>query len=117
MKRIAVRIGGFVVKPSFWIETLMSRKVTLEVEISQVNLPLSHGLFNNSVSTTSQCRRHLDKLFSLFDLDLINLCTNLDGQLNNNNYDHSRCRYLSPHSFKLFNRKLSNSEVQSSFSQ
>ena len=28
----------------------------------------------------SQCRRHLDKLSSLFDLDLF---TNLDGQLNN----------------------------------
>ena len=80
------------------------------------NLPLFHGQFNNSVSTTSQCRTHLDKLSSLFDLDLFNLCTNLDGQLNNNNYDHSQCQYLSPHSFKLFNRKLSNSEVQSSFS-
>ena len=75
-----------------------------------------HGLFNISVSTTSQCRRHLDKLSSLFDLDLFNLCTNLDGQLQNNNYDHNQCRYLSPHCFKLFNRKLSNSEVQSSFS-
>ena len=38
------------------------------------------------------------------------------GQLINNNNDHRQCRYLSPHSFKLFNRKLSNSEVQSSFS-
>ena len=65
------------------------------------------------MSTTSQWRRHLDKLSSLFDLDLF---TNLDGQLNNNNNDHRQCRYLSPHSFKLFNRKLSNSEVKSSFS-
>ena len=40
MEQIAVRIGGFVVnagEPSFWIETLMSREVMLEVEISQVN--------------------------------------------------------------------------------
>ena len=58
------------------------------------NLPLFHGVFNNSVSTTSQCRRHLDKLSSLFDLDLFNLCTNLDGQLNNNNYDHSQWSLL-----------------------
>ena len=60
------------------------------------------------MSTTSQCRRHLDKLSSLFDLDLY---TNLDGQLNNNNNDHKQCLYLSLRSFKLFHRKLSNSEV------
>ena len=72
------------------------------------SLALFHGQFNNWVSTTSQCRRHLDKLSSLFDLDLF---TNLDGQLNNNNNDHKQCRYLSLRSFKLFNRKLSNSEV------
>ena len=46
------------------------------------NLALFHGQFNNSVSTTSQCRRHLDKLSSLFDLDLFTY------QLNNNNNDN-----------------------------
>ena len=41
---------------------------------------------NNLVSTTSQCRRHLDKLSSLFDLDLF---TNLRGFIKNRRSENS----------------------------
>ena len=41
---------------------------------------------NNLVSTTSQCRRHLDKLSSLFDLDLF---TNLRGFIKHQRSENS----------------------------
>ena len=41
---------------------------------------------NNLVSTTSQCRRHLDKLSFLFDLDLF---TNLRGFIKNRRSENS----------------------------
>ena len=47
MKQIAVRIGGFVVnagEPSFWIETLMSRKVTSSVTSGVTFLDISINL-------------------------------------------------------------------------
>ena len=45
------------------------------------NLALHHGQFNNSISVDWWPRRNLDKLNSLYDLDIFSLNSNLDAYL------------------------------------
>ena len=83
------------------------------------NLALYHGQFNNSISVDSWPRRNLDKLNSLYDLDIFSLNSNLDAYLNTEyNLPNQRIqsRYFSPHSFKMFTEKLPENTVKSSFS-
>ena len=62
------------------------------------NLAEIHGQFNNSVSTTCKTKKELDKLTSLYDLDLFSLNTTLDHNLNPANYSSNKItsRYFSP---------------------
>ena len=46
------------------------------------SLALYHGQFNNSISVDWRPRRNLDKLNSLYDLDIFSLNSNLDAYLN-----------------------------------
>ena len=82
------------------------------------NLAEIHGQFNNSVSTTCKTKKELDKLTSLYDLDLFSLNTTLDHNLNPADYSSNRItsRYFSLHSFKEMKTKLSKDETISSFS-
>ena len=83
------------------------------------NLALYHGQFNNSISVDWWPRRNLDKLNSLYDLDIFSLNSNLDAYLNTEyNLPNQRIqsRYFSPHSFKMFTEKLPENTVKSSFS-
>ena len=83
------------------------------------NLALYHGQFNNSIPVEWRPRRHLDKLNSLYDLDIFSLNSNLDACLSiESNLPNQRIqsRYFSPHSFKMFNENHSENTVKSSFS-
>ena len=83
------------------------------------NLALCHGQLNTSISTPCQSRRNLDKLTSLYDLDIFSLNIYFDVNLNaDQNLFNQRIqsRYFSPHSFKMFKEKLSENEIQSSLS-
>ena len=77
-----------------------------------------HGQFNNSVSTTCKTEKELDKLTSLYDLDLFSLNTTLDRNLSPVDYSSTRVssRYFSPNSFKKMKTKLSKDETISGFS-
>ena len=85
------------------------------------NLAEIYGQFNNSVSTTCKTKKELDKLTSLYDLDLFSLNTTLDHNLNPADFSSNRIisRYFSPpppHSFKETKTKLSKDETISNFS-
>ena len=77
-----------------------------------------HGQFNSSLSTTCKTKKELEKLTSLYDLDLFSLNTALDNNLNPVDYSENKItsRYFSPHSFKEMKTKLSKDEATSSFS-
>ena len=70
------------------------------------------------MSITCKTKTELDKLTSLYDLDLLSLNTTLDHNLNATDYCSNRItsRYFSPHSFKEMKTKLSKDETISGFS-
>ena len=83
------------------------------------NFAFYHGQFNNSIPVDWRPRQNLDKLKSLYDLDIFSLNSNLDAHLNTElNLPNQRIqsRYFSPHSFKLLKQKLPENMVKSSFS-
>ena len=77
-----------------------------------------HGQFNSSVLTTYKTKKELEKLTSLYDLDLFSLNTTVDYNLSPAEYSSNTItsRYFSPHSFKEMKTKLSKDETISSFS-
>ena len=87
-------------------------------EQNKVINSIDRGQFNSSVSTTCKSKKELEKLTSLYDLDLFSLNTTLDYNLNPVDYSSNRItsRYFSPHSFKEMKTKLSKDEATSSFS-
>ena len=67
------------------------------------NLTDFHGRFNNLLQSNVLSKRYLDKLTSLYELDLFKLNTVCDRDVNttDNLYNqHIHSRYFSPHSFK-----------------
>ena len=67
------------------------------------NLALAHGQFNNSVNSELPTKRDLDKLHSLYDLDLFNLNMAFDTNQTDNDAlvsQYIRSRDFSPHSLK-----------------
>ena len=77
-----------------------------------------HGQFNNSFVIPWKTRRDLDKLSSIYDLDLFTLNTSIDHNLSPLGQSHMRIhsRYSSPHSFRELKSKQLQDEMQSSFS-
>ena len=100
------------------VKSIRSTLKVLPYYICSGNLVEIHGQFNNSVSTTCKTKKELDKLFSLYALDLVSLNTNLDHNLNLADYSANRIisRYVSPHIFKEMKTKLSKDETISGFS-
>ena len=67
------------------------------------DLSMIHGQSNNSFVTLCKTRRNLDKLSSIYDLDLFNLNTRIDYNLSLLGQSRMRrihSRYFSPHSFR-----------------
>ena len=80
------------------------------------NLVLAHGQFNNSLNSGLPTKRDLDKLHSLYDLDLFNLNMAFDTNQTDNDALTSqfiRSRYFSPHSLKQFTNNLTQSSYLS----
>ena len=87
------------------------------------DLKAIHGQFNNSLANVCKTRKSLDKLKSLYDLDLftLNICPDLDLSSDD---QFSNCpihrpihsRYFSPHSFMQMKNKLSGDELETTFS-
>ena len=63
-------------------------------------------------------KRNLEKLTSLYDLDLFSLNTNLDNSLSFNEYINrlTSGRYFSPHSFEHMLNRFKHGEISSGFS-
>ena len=83
------------------------------------SLALHLGHLNNSVTCSSQSRRNLDKISSLHNLDLFELNSDFNTNLNVNHHLPNQqiySRYFTPHSFKKSFDKFSYNEVQTSFS-
>ena len=82
------------------------------------NIGTVHGQFNNLLSTGAPTKKYLEKLSSIYDLDLFNLNTLKDDKFVNN-LDSSpqiRCRYFSPHSFYDPKKRLPGNNKESRFS-
>ena len=81
------------------------------------NLVLAHDQFNNSLNSELPTKRDLDKLHSLYDLDLRNMA--FDTNQTDNDALMSQCirrQYFSPHSLKLFTNNLTQDQIESSLS-
>ena len=74
------------------------------------NLADFHGRFNNLLQSNIHSKRYLDKLTSLYDLDLFKLNTLCNRDVNTVDNLYNRpipdSRYFSPHSFKEQNKYL-----------
>ena len=73
-----------------------------ELPYNGVNIVASHRQFNNSLSPIHIAKNYLDKLTSIYDLDLFNLNTNPNSDINPDHNiisNHIHSRYYSPDSF------------------
>ena len=70
-----------------------------------------HGQFNNVINNSLPTKKYLDKLSSLYDLDLFSL--NIQNGLHPNSdlfYENIKSHYYSPCSFNLLKNKLPRNE-------
>ena len=77
------------------------------------NLVDFHGRFNNLLQSKIRSKRYLDKLTSLYELDLFKLNTLCNSDVNtiDNLYNQSiHSRYFTPHSFKEQNDVIENDD-------
>ena len=73
-----------------------------------------HGRFNNLLPSDIHSKRYLDKLTSLYDLDLFKLNASCSEDLNADSflYNHRiSSRYYTPHSFKEWNNNFVNNDA------
>ena len=80
-----------------------------ELPYFNVDLIRVHGQFNNNIGSQLPTKKYLDKLSSLYDMDLFSL--NTDSNLNpdcNFSFPKPRCQYFSPHSFSMFKNTMIN---------
>ena len=82
------------------------------------DLSMIHGQSNNSFVTLCKTRRNLDKLSSIYDLDLFNLNTRIYYNLSPSGQSHMRIhsRYFSPHSFRDMKTKQLEDDIETTFS-
>lgn len=88
-----------------------------ELPYANVDIIRAHGQFNNMLNSDLPTKKYLDKLHSIYDLDLF--CLNTEPKLNpdrNLSMQQIRCKYFSPYSFSTFKKSLTESENQSPFS-
>ena len=89
-------------------------KNSILCELPHANVDIQ---FNNMLNSDFPTKKYLDKLHSIYDLDLF--CLNTEPKLNperNLSMQQIRCKYFSPYSFSRFKKSLKESENQSPFS-
>ena len=81
------------------------------------NLASFHGQFNNNLSSSRKTKRNLEKMTSLYDLDLFNLNADVGNDINNSDsFAFIRSKYFSPHSFAEMKNNLSKNGIENSLS-
>ena len=83
------------------------------------NITLAHGQFNNCIQASHlPTKKYLEKLTSIYDLDLfrLNAAKTLDPDNDNLYYNRIQNRYYSPHSFNKFKTELPRRASDSCFS-
>lgn len=83
-----------------------------ELPYHGLNIVTSHSQFNNLLRDSQlQTKRHLDKLHSLYDLDIFSLNTKQSTDINPDLqcFDKLRSNYYSPHSFSAFKKSVKKS--------
>ena len=88
-----------------------------ELPYANVEIIRAHGQFNNILNSDLPTKKYLDKLHSIYDLDLFRL--NTESTLNpdrNLSMQQIRCKYFSPYSFSMFKESLLESDSQCPFS-
>ena len=91
-------------------ETKLNKAVLRELPYFGQNLAYSHGIFNNLMpNITLPSKKYLDRLPSLYDIDLFSLNAENENNINTEFTAISpiRCSYYSPHSFSLLKNKFS----------
>ena len=86
----------------------VNKNLLRELPYYGANIVVVHGLFNNSASISRTPNVYLEKLHSLYDLDLFSLNRRIDTSINpdyNILSQHFRSLYYSPNSF--YNLKCS----------
>ena len=96
-------------------DRLENRNFLRELPYYGVNIADVHGLFNTSASISRTPNVYLEKLHSLYDLDLFLLNTGLDNSRNPDSnilHQHIRSLYYSPNSFYNLKCSLSSSHCK-----
>ena len=88
-----------------------------ELPYSNVDIIRVHGQFNNSLTCDLPTKKYLDKLRSLYEMDLfsLNAQSNLNPDRNLEN-QHIRSKYFSPYNFSMLKDTLTRTENKISFS-
>ena len=96
---------------------LQRRSLFYELPYFGRNIILDHGQFNNCLSCHLLSKKYLERLCSIYDLDLFSLnageTQNPDLNLSNHRVQSS---YFSPHSFNLLKNKFRRYGGNSTFS-
>ena len=92
------------------MKDIFTRKsVFSELPYNQINIVCAHGQFNNSLISSISCKKYLDKLTSIHDLDLFSLNDKNNSSIDpdsNTLFENLRCNYFSPYAFvKNFKEK------------
>jgi len=80
--------------------TSLTKSIFRELPYNGVEFIQLHGQFNNSLNSVLPTKKNLDRLTSIYDLDLfsLNINNNIDPD-RNFSPQPTRCKYYSPHSF------------------
>ena len=82
-----------------------------------LNVNLAHGQFNNCLPSHLPAKKYLEKLSSIYDLNLFKLNALEDTNPSDSIYNHCiHSRYYSPYSFYKFKSELPSRVSDSSFS-
>jgi len=94
----------------------VNRNLLRELPYYGVNILVVHGQFNNSASISHTPNVYIEKLHSIYDLDLFSLNTGLATSINPDSNilnQHFRSLYYSPNSFYNLKRSLLSSHCTS----
>ena len=75
---------------------LVKNSILIKLPYANVDIVRSHGQFNNVLNSVLPTKKYLDKVLSIYDLDLF--CLNTEPKLNldrNLSLQQIRCKYFS----------------------